>query len=93
MMLSCSEMPTTHGDAERAEGVCKQRQDLWGQRSGSAQTAGMKETVMLSCREMRTVASSVRQVITRSLTGRQKEGSHCLCAAHELSLTSYLLYL
>ena len=66
-MLSCSEMPTTHGDAERAEGVCKQRQDLWGQRSGNAQTAGMKETVMLSCREMRTVAPSVCATCTAIL--------------------------
>ena len=34
--------------------MCKQREDIWRQRSGNAQTTEKKETMMIKCNEMRT---------------------------------------
>ena len=62
---------------ERLEGedVCIQREELWRQRSGDAQTTAKKEIVMISCSEMRTVAPSVRHVeaaIHRCRAGQER---------------------
>jgi hypothetical protein len=38
--------------------VCKQREDIWRQRSGNAQTMIKKEAVIINCSEMRTEGTS-----------------------------------
>ena len=38
--------------------MCKQREDIWRQRSGNAQTMIKKEAVIINCSEMRTEGTS-----------------------------------
>ena len=38
--------------------MCKQREDIWRQRSGNAQTMEKKEAVIINCSEMRTEGTS-----------------------------------
>ena len=83
--------------------MCKQREDIWRQRSGNAQTMEKKEAVIINCSEMRTEGTS-RSSAEMSLTchlslahvddGEQEKSTPCnLVPALEFSLKTYLLCL
>ena len=79
-------------EAERGEDVCKQREDIWRQRSGNAQKLEKKEAVIIKCSEMRTEGRSRSSAGMFARPHTDPKGlSPCnLVPALEFSLMTYL---
>ena len=75
--------------------MCKQREDIWRQRSGNAQTMEKKEAVIINCSEMRTEGTSRSSAgmfprLPAAHTDPKKLSPCNLVPALEFSLMTYL---